>query len=121
MGEGGDAETGAGMDSAGGLDPHRRRLGVAAGRAGADAVVDQGGGSTECRMSVSVGWNATPSSSLGLTARAVSSGAARRDCGHGRGGGSVLCDGLDPTYRAHSASTSVHPYVAFDLSDDLTV
>ena len=40
---------------------------------------------------------------------------------HGRGGGSMSRDGLDRAYRAHSALTSVHPYVAFDLSDDLTV
>ena len=40
---------------------------------------------------------------------------------HGRGGGSLSRDGLDRTYQAHSALTSVHPYVAFDLSEDLTV
>ena len=40
---------------------------------------------------------------------------------HGRGGGSMSRDGLDRAYRAHSALTSVHPYVAFDLSEDLTV
>ncbi len=40
---------------------------------------------------------------------------------HGRGGGSLSRDGLDRAYRAHSALTSVHPYVAFDLSEDLTV
>ena len=40
---------------------------------------------------------------------------------HGRGGGSLSRDGLDRAYQAHSALTSVHPYVAFDLSEDLTV
>ena len=29
--------------------------------------------------------------------------------------------GLDRTYSATSSLTSVHPYLAFDLSDDLTV
>ena len=29
--------------------------------------------------------------------------------------------GLDRTYSARSSLTSVHPYLAFDLSDDLTV
>ena len=40
---------------------------------------------------------------------------------HGRGGGSLSRDGLERAYRAHSALTSVHPYVAFDISQDLTV
>ena len=40
---------------------------------------------------------------------------------HGRGGGSLSRDGLDRAYQAHSALTSVHPYVALDLSEDLTV
>ena len=29
--------------------------------------------------------------------------------------------GLNRAYSAHSTLTSVHPYVAFDLSEDLTV
>ena len=40
---------------------------------------------------------------------------------HGRGGGGRSPDGLDRAYRAHSALTSVHSYVAFDISQDLTV
>ena len=40
---------------------------------------------------------------------------------HGRAGGNLTRDGLDRAYRAHSALTSVRPYVAFDLSGDLTV
>lgn len=39
---------------------------------------------------------------------------------HRRGGGSVSHDKLDRPTGAHSALTSVQPYVAFDLSD-LTV
>ena len=35
---------------------------------------------------------------------------------HGRGAGSMTRAGLDRAYRAHSTLTSVHPYVAFDLS-----
>ena len=41
--------------------------------------------------------------------------------GHGRGGGSMRRAGLDRAYGAHSTLTSVHPYVAFDLSEDVTV
>ena len=40
---------------------------------------------------------------------------------HGRAGGNLSRDGLDRTYRVHSALTSVHPYVAFHLAEDLTV
>ena len=40
---------------------------------------------------------------------------------HGRGGGSMRRAGLDRAYGAHSTLTSVHPYVAFDLSEELTV
>ena len=40
---------------------------------------------------------------------------------HGRGEGGMTPAGLDRAYSAHSSLTSVHPYVAFDLSEDLTV
>ena len=40
---------------------------------------------------------------------------------HGRGEGGMTPSGLDRTYGAHSSLTSVHPYVAFDVSEDLTV
>ena len=40
---------------------------------------------------------------------------------HGRGEGGMTPAGLDRTYSARSSLTSVHPYLAFDLSDDLKV
>ena len=40
---------------------------------------------------------------------------------HGRGAGSMTRAGLDRSYSAHSTLTSVHPYVAFDLWEDLTL
>ena len=40
---------------------------------------------------------------------------------HGRGEGGMTLAGLDRVYSAHSSLTSVNPYVAFDLSEDLTV
>ena len=40
---------------------------------------------------------------------------------HGRGAGNMMRAGLDRAYNAHSTLTSVHPYAAFDLSEDLTV
>ena len=39
----------------------------------------------------------------------------------GRGTGNLTRAGLDRAYSAHSTLTSVHPYVAFDLSEGLTV
>ena len=40
---------------------------------------------------------------------------------HGRGDGAMTPADLDRAYSAHSTLTSVHPYAAFDLSEDLTV
>ena len=40
---------------------------------------------------------------------------------HGRGEGAITPTGLDRAYSAHSTLTSVHPYAAFDLSEDLTL
>ena len=39
----------------------------------------------------------------------------------GRGEGAMTPADLDRAYSAHSTLTSVHPYAAFDLSDDLTL
>jgi hypothetical protein len=40
---------------------------------------------------------------------------------HGRGEGAMTPTGLDRAYSAHSSMTTVHPYAAFDLSEDLTL
>ena len=42
---------------------------------------------------------------------------------HGRGEGTMTPAALDRAYSAHSTltPTSVHPYAAFDLADDLTL
>ena len=40
---------------------------------------------------------------------------------HGRGEGTITPAELDRAYSAHSTLTSVHPYAAFDLADDLTL
>ena len=40
---------------------------------------------------------------------------------HGRGEGTMTPTDLDRAYSAHSSLTSVHPYAAFDLSEDLTL
>ena len=40
---------------------------------------------------------------------------------HGRGEGAMTAAELGRAYSAHSSLTSVHPYAAFDLADDLTL
>ena len=40
---------------------------------------------------------------------------------HGRGEGGMTAADLDRAYSAHSSLTSVHPYAAFDVSEDLTL
>lgn len=40
---------------------------------------------------------------------------------HGRGQGAMTPAGLDRAYSASSTMTSVNPYVAFDLAEDLTI
>ena len=40
---------------------------------------------------------------------------------HGRGEGAITAAELGRAYSAHSSLTSVHPYAAFDLAEDLTL
>ncbi len=67
--DGGDAETGAGMDVGGGLAFSDRVTGLSLDVRVRTLVVHQAGGFTDRGMSLSLGWDPTPSSPLGLTAR----------------------------------------------------
>ena len=67
--DGGDAETGAGMDVGGGLAFTDRLTGLSLDVRVRTLVVHQAEGFAERGMSLSFGWDATPSSPLGLTAR----------------------------------------------------
>ncbi len=67
--DGGDAETGAGMDVGGGLAFSDTVTGLSLDVRVRTLVVHQSEGFTERGMSLSFGWDPTPSSLLGLTAR----------------------------------------------------
>ena len=69
----GDAETGAGMDVGGGLAFSDTVTGLSLDVRAWTLVVHQAEGLTDRGMSLSLGWDPTPSSPLGLTARVAPS------------------------------------------------
>ena len=71
--DGGDAETGAGMDVGGGLAFTDTVTGLSLDVRVRTLVVHQAEGFSERGMSLSFGWDPTPSSPLGLTARVAPS------------------------------------------------
>ena len=71
--DGGDAETGAGMDVGGGLVFSDTVTGLSLDVRVRTLVVHQADGFRERGMSLSFGWDPTPSSRLGLTARVAPS------------------------------------------------
>ena len=83
--DGGDAETGAGMDVGGGLAFTDTVTGLSLDVRVRTLVVHQADGFTERGMSLSLGWDPTPSSPLGLTARVAPSWG-----GEARGGAEAL-------------------------------
>ena len=83
--DGGDAETGAGMDVGGGLALTDTVTGLSLDVRVRTLVVHQADGFTERGMSLSLGWDPTPSSPLGLSARVAPSWG-----GEARGGAEAL-------------------------------
>ena len=83
--DGGDAETGAGMDIGGGLAFADTVTGLSLDVRVRTLVVHQAEGFTERGMSLSLGWDPTPSSPLGLSARVAPSWG-----GEARGGAEAL-------------------------------
>ena len=83
--DGGDAETGTGMDVGGGLVFSDSVTGLSLDVRMRTLVVHQADGFTERGMSLSFGWDPTPSSPLGLTARVAPSWG-----GQAAGGGEAL-------------------------------
>ena len=83
--DGGDAETGAGMDVGGGLAFTDTVTGLSLDVRVRTLVVHQAEGFTERGMSLSFGWDPRPSSPLGLTARVAPSWG-----GESRGGAEAL-------------------------------
>ena len=83
--DGGDAETGAGMDVGGGLAFTDAVTGLSLDVRVRTLVVHQADGFSDRGMSLSFGWDPTPSSPLGLTARVAPSWG-----GQARGGSEAL-------------------------------
>ncbi len=83
--DGGDAETGAGMDVGGGLAFSDTVTGLSLDVRVRTLVVHEAEGFTERGMSLSLGWDPTPSSPLGLTAKVAPSWG-----GQARGGADAL-------------------------------
>ena len=83
--DGGDAETGAGMDVGGGLAFTDTVTGLSLDVWVRTLVVHQAEQFTERGMSLSLGWDPTPSSALGLTAKVAASWG-----GEARGGAEAL-------------------------------
>ena len=83
--DGGDAETGAGMDVGGGLAFTDAVTGLSLDVRVRTLVVHQAEGFSERGMSLSFGWDPTPSSPLGLTAKVAPSWG-----GSARGGAEAL-------------------------------
>ena len=71
--DGGDAETGAGVDVGGGLVASHASSGLAADVRVRTLLVHQADGFREHGVSLSLSWNPTPSTPLGLTARVAPS------------------------------------------------
>ena len=86
--DGGDAETGAGMDVGGGLVFTDAVTGLSLDVRVRTLVMHQADGFTERGMSLSFGWDPTPSSPLGLTARVAPSWG-----GQAAGGAEALWNG----------------------------
>ena len=86
--DGGDAETGAGMDVGGGFAFTDTVTGLSLDVRVRTLVVHQADGFTERGMSLSFGWDPTPSSSLGLSAKVAPSWG-----GQSRGGAEALWGG----------------------------
>ena len=88
--DGGDAETGAGVDVGGGLVASHASSGLAADVRVRTLLVHEAEGFREHGVSLSLSWNPTPSTPLGLTARVAPSWGAGRPpagptrCGAGR-------------------------------------
>ena len=112
--DGGDAETGAGMDVGGGLAFTDTVTGLSLDVRVRTLVVHQADGFSDRGMSLSFGWDPTPSSPLGLTARVAPSWG-----GQARGGaealwGNQMAYGMG-SHQMHGAGERVDAEVGYGL------
>ncbi len=112
--DGGDAETGAGMDVGGGLAFTDTVTGLSLDVRVRTLVVHQADGFTERGMSLSLGWDPTPSTPLGLSARVAPSWG-----GQARGGAEALWGGQMAygmgSHQMYGAGERVDAEVAYGL------
>ena len=113
--DGGDAETGAGMDVGGGLAFSDTVTGLSLDVRVRTLVVHQAEGFRERGMSLSLGWDPTPSTPLGLTARVTPSWG-----GQARGGaealwGNQMAYGMG-SHRMHGSGGQLDAEVGYGLA-----
>ncbi len=113
--DGGDAETGAGMDIGGGLAFTDSVTGLSLDVQVRTLVVHQADGFRERGMSLSFGWDPTPSSPMGLTARIAPSWG-----GQATGGAEALwnnqmsCGGMG-SHQMYGAGRQVNAEIGYGL------
>ena len=112
--DGGDAETGAGMDMGGGLAFSDTVTGLSLDVRVRTLVVHQAEGFAERGMSLSFGWNPTPSSPLGLTARVAPSWGGSAQGGAEALWGNQMAYGMG-SHRLHGSGGQVNAEVGYGL------
>ena len=112
--DGGDAETGAGMDLGGGLAFTDTVTGLSLDVRLRTLVVHQAEGFTERGMSLSLGWDPTPSSPLGLTARVAPSWGGQATGGAEALWGNQMAYGMG-SHQMYGAGGQVDAEVGYGL------
>ena len=112
--DGGDAETGAGMDVGGGLAFTDTVSGLSLDVRVRTLVVHQAGGFSDRGMSLSFGWDPTPSSPLGLTARVSPSWGGQAQGGTEALWGNQMAYGMG-SHQVHGAGGQVAAEVGYGL------
>ena len=112
--DGGDAETGAGMDVGGGLAFTDAVTGLSLDVRVRTLVVHQADGFSERGMSLSFGWDPTPSSPLGLTARVAPSWGGQAQGGAEALWGNQMAYGMG-SHQMYGAGGQLNAEVGYGL------
>ncbi len=112
--DGGDAETGAGMDVGGGLAFTDAVTGLSLDMRVRTLVVHQAEGFSDRGMSLSFGWDPTPSSPLGLTARVAPSWGGQAQGGAEALWGNQMAYGMG-SHQMYGAGGQLNAEVGYGL------
>ena len=112
--DGGDAETGAGMDVGGGLAFTDAVTGLSLQVRVRTLVVHQAEGFSDRGMSLSLGWDPTPSSPLGLTARVAPSWGGQAQGGAEALWGNQMAHGAG-SHQMHGSGGQLNAEVGYGL------